>query len=206
MHKKNIDTVVFDLGGVLIDWNPIYLYKKIFDKEDEMNFFFQNICTSEWNEEQDAGRTLEEATQLLVSKFPEYSSYIEAYYGRWEEMLGGPIESTVEILSNIRDAGKYKLYALTNWSDETFSVAWDKYEFLHWFEGIVVSGREKTRKPFPEIYQILIKRYSINPGSSLFIDDNMKNIVAAKEAGLNTVHFISPLQLKEELRAFGIEG
>lgn len=206
MHKQNIDTVVFDLGGVLIDWNPIYLYKKIFDKEEEMNFFFQNICTSEWNEEQDAGRTLKEATQLLVSKFPEYSSYIEAYYGRWEEMLGGPIEKTVEILASIKKSAKYKLYALTNWSDETFSVAWNRFEFLHWFEGIVVSGREKTRKPFPEIYQILIKRYSINPGSAVFIDDNIRNILAAKEAGLNTIHFISPLQLKEELRAFGLEG
>ncbi|HYG39757.1 MAG TPA: HAD family phosphatase [Cytophagales bacterium] len=204
MEKKNIDTIIFDLGNVLIDWNPLYLYKNLFEQEEEMNYFFQNICTSDWNEEQDAGRTLKEGTELLVSQFPDHKTYIEAYYGRWEEMLKGEIRESVEILTKIKSSSKYKLYALTNWSDETFSIAWKRFEFLHWFEGIVVSGREKTRKPFPLIYKILLERYSIQPERALFIDDNLRNIMAAKDFGIQTIHFISPQQLKEELVEFGV--
>lgn len=204
MSVKTIDTIVFDLGGVLIDWNPRYLYRKIFKTEDEITWFLENICTSEWNEQQDAGRGFEEATEELVSRHPEWEAPIRAWYGRWEETIQGPIHGTVSLLQSLKDRSPYRLYALTNWSAETFPVAMDKFNFLHWFEGIVVSGLEKTRKPFPDIYQLLIDRYKIFPSKSVFIDDNLKNIVAAREVGMNGIHFQSPDQLKSELLTMGI--
>lgn len=204
MTPFSINTIIFDLGGVLIDWNPVYLYSQIIPDEKERQHFFDNICTSDWNEDQDAGRSLQEATDLLVKLHPTYASHIQAFYGRWEEMLGGAIEGTVKILSEIKALNTYKLYALTNWSDETFPVAVRRFEFLQWFEGILVSGREKTRKPFPVIYHLLFERFSINPVNALFIDDNLRNIEAAKKCGLQVIHFQSSQQLREELIKLGI--
>src|SRR5688572_12394858 len=142
---KKIDTVIFDLGGVLIDWNPRYLYRTIFDDEKKMNDFFTDVCTSDWNEEQDGGRSLKDATDELVGRFPDHEDNIRAYYGRWEEMLRGPLEGTVEILRELREKNDTKLYALTNWSAETFPVALSRFDFLHWFDGRLVSGEEKIR-------------------------------------------------------------
>src|SRR5690349_12114509 len=173
---NQIDTIVFDLGGVLIDWNPRYLYRKIFKTEEEITWFMENICTSEWNDHQDAGRSFHEATAELVALHPQHEQPIRAWYDRWQETIGGAIPGTVAVLDEIRRQQKHKLYALTNWSAETFPWALDNFEFLHWFEGIVVSGREKTRKPFADIYNILISRHNIEPGRALFIDDNIKNI------------------------------
>jgi 2-haloacid dehalogenase len=201
-HK--IDTVIFDLGGVLIDWNPRHLYRKIFETEEEIEWFLQNVCTSDWNEQQDAGRSFEEATHELLAKFPEYEVPIRAWYDRWEETIKGSIPDTVEILSQLRDRKKYKLYALTNWSEQTFPWALNNFDFLHWFEGIVVSGHEKTRKPFPEFYQILLDRYQIDPAKSIFIDDVQRNIMGGQAAGIPGIHFQSPLQLKNELQKLGV--
>lgn len=197
----NVNTLIFDLGGVLIDWNPAYVFDKLINDEEKRRHFFQHICTSEWNEEQDAGRSLKEATQLLVDQHPEWQNEIEAYYGRWEEMLGGPIPETVEIFRELKESGRYKLYALTNWSAELFPVALRKYDFLHWFDGRLVSGEEKTRKPFPEIYQLILDRFSINREEALFIDDNRRNAEAAQAFGIPTIRFQSPAQLRAELRA-----
>ena len=197
---SSINTIIFDLGGVLIDWNPDYVYKTIFDKEEEMKWFYQNICTSDWNEEQDAGRPLHEGTELLVRKFPEHEAKIRAYYGRWEEMLGGPIHETVEILKHLKENSNYKLYALTNWSAETFTVALQRYDFLHWFDGRIVSGEEKTRKPFIEIYQRLIDRFNIDPARAIYIDDNTRNLAPANQLGIHTIHFQTPQQFKKELQ------
>lgn len=199
-----IDTIVFDLGGVLIDWNPRYLYRKIFKTEEEITWFLDNICTSEWNDQQDAGRTFAEATNELIRKHPEWELPIRAWYDRWEETIGGPLHDTVEILKYFKELKKHRLYALTNWSAESFPIAKSRFEFLRWFEGIVVSGEEKTRKPFPEFYHILFSRYTVNPATTLFIDDNIKNIEGGKSVGLHTIHFQSPAQLKEELKIFGI--
>ncbi len=193
------NTVIFDLGGVLIDWNPDYVFKTIFEKEEEKKWFFDNICTSDWNEEQDAGRSLKEATEELITKFPDHEPNIRAFYDRWEEMLGGPIEGTVEVLKNLRSREELKLYALTNWSAETFPVALERYDFLHWFDGRLVSGEEKTRKPFMDIYEKLISRFNINPDEAVYIDDNMRNLHPARELGMHIIHFKSPEQLKEEL-------
>ena len=194
-----VKTIIFDLGGVLIDWNPRYVFDKLIEEEAKRAHFFQHICTSEWNEEQDAGRSLSEATKLLVDQYPEWQEYLEAYYGRWEEMLGGPIPETVGILRQLKESGKYKLYALTNWSAELFPVALKKYDFLHWFDGRLVSGEEKTRKPFPEIYQLILDRFQINKEEAIFIDDNVRNAEAAQAFGIPTIRFSSPQQLKTEL-------
>jgi 2-haloacid dehalogenase len=196
---SSTNTVIFDLGGVLIDWNPRYLYRKIFNTEEEVTWFLENICTAEWNDQQDAGRSFEEATEELVAQFPDYEIAIRAWYGRWQETISGRIHETVELLKEIKESKKYKLYALTNWSAETFPWALENFEFLHWFDGIVVSGVEKSRKPFPEFYQILFNRYQINPAQAIFIDDNLKNVEGALKVGLPTIHFQSPAQVKKEL-------
>jgi 2-haloacid dehalogenase len=196
---NKIDTIVFDLGGVLIDWNPDYVYKTIFPDEKERKWFYENICTPDWNEEQDAGRTLQAATEELLKKFPEHEKNIRAYYDRWQEMLGGPIHETVDILHHLKHKTDIRLYALTNWSAETFPVALQLYDFLHWFEGRVVSGEEKTRKPFTKIYKRLVERYNIAPEKAIYIDDNYRNLVPAKELGFHIIHFQSPQQFKKEL-------
>ncbi|MDO1448254.1 HAD family phosphatase [Rhodocytophaga aerolata] len=199
-----INTIIFDLGAVLIDWNPHYLYKKLFTEEIQMLHFLQNICTPAWNEEQDGGRPLQEATDLLVNQYPEHAQNIRHFYGRWEEMLGGAIEGTVDIFKELKEKDTYRFYALTNWSAETFPIARQRFEFLSWFDGIVVSGTEKNRKPFASFYQLLLDRYAIKPQHALFIDDNLRNIQAAEQLGIQTVHFLSPVQLRETLTEKGI--
>jgi 2-haloacid dehalogenase len=203
MNKK-FDTIIFDLGAVLIDWNPRYLYRKIFKTEEEITWFLENICTHEWNEKQDAGRSFEDATAELLEKFPEHESPIRAWYDRWKETMNGPIHETVDILKEIKATEKYRLYALTNWSEQTFPWALEQFEFLHWFQGIVVSGHEKTRKPFPEFFQILFDRYKVNPSNALFIDDSIRNIEGAKAVGLPGIHFQSPAQLRSDLKEMNI--
>jgi 2-haloacid dehalogenase len=194
-----INTIIFDLGAVLIDWNPRYMYRTLFTDEAEMEKFLADITTSDWNEEQDAGRPLQEGTEILVRKFPEHEHLIRAFYGRWDEMLGEAFHETVEIFRQLKESGKYKIYALTNWSAETFPVALDRFEFLRWFDGIVVSGAEKMRKPAPDFYHILLKRYHVKAEEALFIDDNYRNILAAEKIGINCIHFTSAERLKEEL-------
>lgn len=202
--NKSIDTIVFDLGGVLIDWNPRYLYRKIFNTEEEITWFLENICTSDWNEKQDAGRSFQEATEELVLQFPAYEMPIRAWYGRWKETMNGPIHETVNIFKELKESKRYKIYALTNWSKETFPWALEKFEFLHWFDGIVVSGIENTRKPYPDFFQILFDRHEIDPSRSIFIDDNLRNIEAGRSLGLPSIHYQSPDQLRAELNKFQV--
>jgi 2-haloacid dehalogenase len=199
-----INTIIFDLGGVLIDWNPDYLYEKIFSDPEQRKWFYENVCTPDWNEEQDAGRGLQKATELLISQFPEHEENIRHYYGRWTEMLKGPIQGTVEVFKELKDSGRYKIYALTNWSQETFPVALERFDFLHWFDGRLVSGEEMTRKPFPDIYEKLIQRFSIDPTKALFTDDNLRNLKPAEEIGMKTIHFINPDQFRIELVKLGL--
>jgi 2-haloacid dehalogenase len=200
----NTDTIIFDLGGVLVDWNPAYVFDKLITDEAKRKQFFAEICTSAWNEEQDAGRSIKDATQLLVDQYPEWQEYIEAYYGRWEEMLGGPIHDTVDIFRELKESGRYKFYALTNWSAELFPIALQKYDFLHWFDGRLVSGEEKTRKPYPAFYQLLLDRFNIDKEKAIFIDDNLRNAEAARALGIPTIRFESPEQLRTELQERGI--
>ena len=202
--NKEIDTVVFDLGGVLVDWSPDYLYKDIFPNEEERRWFLSHVCTLDWNEEQDGGRSLQDGTDYLVGKFPEHEKAIRSYYGRWKEMLGGPIHETVEIFRHLKEHTQVKLYALTNWSAETFPVALELFEFLHWFDGRLVSGEEKIRKPSPDIYQLLIRRFNINPAKAIYVDDNIRNVLPARDLGFHGIHFQTPEQFKRELQMAGV--
>ena len=195
-----IKNIIFDLGGVLIDWQPERMYTKLISDENKRKWFLENICSLAWNEEQDGGRTIAEANELLISQFPEYKDWIEAYYRRWEEMLGGPIQETVDIFRNLRQNPSYKIYALTNWSAETFPRALEMFDFLHWFDGRIVSGEEKTRKPFRDIYDIILTRFDLIPENTLFIDDNLRNIKAAEEMGIICHHFTSPDSLAVYLK------
>ena len=199
-------TIIFDLGGVLIDWNPEYLYLDIFGGDRvKMNAFFELVCTMDWNENQDAGYPLAQATEDRIALFPEYEILIKKYYGQWEEMLGEAISGSVQVLKKLIDNPKFRVVALTNWSAETFPVALKRFDFLHWFEGIVVSGTEKTRKPYSEIYQITLDRFNIDPSEALFIDDNLRNIKGAKALGINGIHFSTPEELIKELNNFKIK-
>jgi len=194
-------TIIFDLGGVLIDWNPKYMYRKIFNDESEIDWFLNNICTFEWNEEQDGGRTIAQANQILISKYPEHTQHILAYYERWPEMLGGEIKETVDLLRRLKESEQYRLLALTNWSAETFPIAQKRFDFLSWFEGILVSGEENLKKPDPKIYKLLIDRFELDPSDCLFIDDNLRNVNAAIASGIPTIHFQSANQLSGELNS-----
>ncbi len=199
-----IKTIIFDLGGVLIDWNPEYVFKELIPDEQKRKFFFQNVCTHDWNVEQDAGRSIAEATALKIAEFPEWESEIRAYYGRWTEMLGGALNETVALLKELIDHPEYRVLALTNWSAETFPIALDTFDFLHWFEGIVVSGFERTRKPFPKIYDTLLERYEVSPSEAVFIDDSLANVKGAEAVGIKSIHFQSAHQLQSALRDYGI--
>lgn len=199
-----IKNVIFDLGGVLIDWNPKYMYRTIFDTEEEIDTFLADICTFEWNEQQDGGRTIAEANKVLIDKYPQWKPQIEAFYGRWVEMLGDAIQGTVDILQQIYDDKNYRLYALTNWSAETWPVAVDRFHFLQYFEGILVSGQEKLKKPDPKIYQMILDRYGLNPSECIFIDDNARNVAAAEAEGIKSIIFTTSENLGRELKKMNI--
>lgn len=197
--ERKIQNIIFDLGAVLIDWNPRYLYRQVFQSHEAVEHFLTHVCTSEWNEEQDGGRPIREAEALLLEKFPHYRHEILAFYGRWTEMLGGPIQGTVDVLQKLKEKNQQGLYALTNWSAETWPRAEERFDFLGWFDGILVSGKENMKKPDLRIYQAICDRYGLDPATSLFIDDNQRNIEAAQRFGLQTIHFVSPTQMEAEL-------
>jgi len=199
-----ITTIVFDLGNVLIGWNPRNLFSKYFDNADDMEYFIQNVCTMEWNEEQDRGRSIADATQILLDQYPDHEVPIRMYYDRWTEMISGPIHGTVEILNQLHSKGDYRLLALTNWSAELFPWARANFEFLDLFEGILVSGEEKMKKPEAAIYQRFCEKFDTSPDHLLFIDDSLKNVRGAKDEGWKAVQFESADKLKEDLKVMGV--
>ncbi|GAB4579407.1 MAG: HAD-IA family hydrolase [Anaerolineales bacterium] len=199
-----IQVIVFDFGGVLLDWNPHYLYQKFFDGDQKgMENFLHEIDFATWNAEQDKGRPFSEAVALLSEQFPQYARLIRAYPEQWEESIGGAIDGTVEILARLKQQG-YALYGLSNWSAETYPRVQHKFEFFSWFDGIVLSGEVKLAKPDPKIYQLVLDKAGVPAGDCLFIDDSLKNIEAAKALGFLTVHFQSPEQLETDLANLGI--
>lgn len=202
MTNRPDRAIIFDLGGVLIDWDPRHMYRQLFDDEAEMERFLSEVATLEWNAQHDAGRPWEEGVALLSAEYPEHADLIGAYWQRWEEMLGGPIEGSVAILRRLKADGQ-ELHALTNWSTETFPIARERYEFLDWFETIIVSGEEKLVKPNPAIYQVALDRIGRTAEECIFIDDSEKNVAAAAELGIDAIRFITPDQLERELTARG---
>jgi len=202
---RSYSTIIFDLGGVLIDWNPEYVFLKEFrGNREKMDWFLNEICAWEWNANQDAGYPLAKATEDRISMFPEYEELIRMYYGRWEEMLGFTHDDTLEILNSLVNNPDYRVLALTNWSGETFPKAIAKFEWLQWFEGILVSGKEGMRKPFPEIYELMLSRYNINPSEAVFIDDSIKNVEGSELVGIKGIHFTGAENLIRSFQDLGI--
>lgn len=197
-------TVVFDLGNVLIRWNPRNLYRKLFgDDENAMETFLTEVCPPAWNEEQDRGRTWAEAIKEAIDRHPSQEAFIRAYDERWEETILGPIEGSVDILRELKEKD-VRILALTNWSAEKFPVARRRFDFLHWFEGILVSGEERLIKPDPAIFRLMIARYTLDPARTIFIDDSMPNIESASQLGFQALHFTDPDRLRRELLSFGL--
>ncbi len=198
--KKNIKNIVFDLGGVLVDWDPRYLFRSVFvGREEQMEHFLNHVCNAAWNEKQDAGRTFLEAQKVAAQEHPQFKKEIEIYFERWPETLGGPISGTVEILGRLKASQEFRIFGLSNWSAETFHFARSKFSFLKNFEAVLVSGEEKLIKPDHKFFNLLCQRHSIEPNESIFIDDVERNINAACELGFHAVHFQNPQKLQTEL-------
>lgn len=193
-----IKNIIFDFGGVLLDWNPRYLYKSYFNNDEEMEHFLANICNGEWNIKQDAGRPFAEAVKELQAKFPEYAEAIQMYDVDWEKMLKCELPESIDLLKELKSMG-YSIYGLTNWSAEKIGHAFANYSFFSLFDGIVVSGVEKVVKPDRKIYEILLERYSLKPGECVFIDDNQDNVDMAKVLGINAIRFDNIGNVKEHL-------
>lgn len=193
-----IKNIIFDFGGVLLDWNPRYLYKSYFNNDEEMEHFLADICNGEWNIRQDAGRPFAEAVKELQAKFPEYAEAIQMYDDDWEKMLKCELPESIDLLKELKFMG-YGIYGLTNWSAEKIGYAFANYSFFSLFDGIVVSGVEKVVKPDRKIYEILLERYSLRPGECVFIDDNQDNVDMAKVLGINAIRFDNIGNVKEHL-------
>ncbi len=194
--------VVFDLGGVLIDWDPRHLYRRILPDEDAVERFLAEICTPEWNLRQDAGRPFDVGVRELVERHPDEADLIRAYRDRWTEMIAGSIGESVALLDEVRRT--HRVFALTNWSAETFPIARERFEFLSWFEGTVVSGEEGVNKPDTRIFEILLGRHALVAADTVFIDDNEANVAAAAGLGIDAIHFVGPGALRAALDGRGL--
>ena len=192
--------VVFDLGGVVIDWDPRHLYRKLLADEAAVEEFLATVCTPEWNAELDRGRPFAEGVAELVERHPEHAAAIAAYHERWPEMLAGDVPGTVEVLADLRAAG-VPLYALTNWAAETFAITRGRFEFLEWFDGLLVSGEERVTKPDPAIFQLLLDRFGLDPTATVFVDDSEANVAAARRLGFDAIGFTGHEELRRELVA-----
>jgi 2-haloacid dehalogenase len=199
MAKPGRRVVVFDLGGVLIDWDPRHLYRKLFSGDERaMEDFLANVCTHEWNRCQDAGRSFAEGARLLKEQHPDKGELIDAYGTRFDEMMAGPIAGAVEILAELRTRGT-PLYSLSNFSAETFPLASARFDFLRWFRGMVISGEVGVIKPDPRIYEMMLARFAIDPRRTVYIDDVLANAEAARPFGIHGIHFTTPTALRAEL-------
>ena len=202
-REPTIDAVIFDIGGVLLDWNPRYLYRKLFDDEQTMEWFLSEVCTMEWHEANDRGVPFAVTCAELAARHPEYAGQIWAWGQRSEEMIAGPIDGTVEILRELRRRG-VRCYGLTNMEAETYPLRFERYAFLRCFDGTVVSSAEGIIKPNPEIFRRLMERFHLVPETTLFVDDSARNVAAAAALGMQTERFRSPEALRRRLVAAGL--
>jgi 2-haloacid dehalogenase len=198
-----IDTVVFDIGNVLIPWNPRWLFRKLLADEAALERFLEEVDFSAWNAQHDAGQSFVHGIAQHGARFPHYRHLLQAYFDRWEETIAEPVEESVALARRLREAG-YRTLALTNFSTETFPRALRLNPFLKEFEGIMVSGEEKLMKPDPAIYRLLCERYSVEPGQCVFIDDSLPNVEGARRIGMHALHFGSIDQLLDDLAALGV--
>jgi 2-haloacid dehalogenase len=197
--------VVFDLGGVLIDWNPRHLYRQLFADQDEMEDFLADVCTSAWHLQHDLGANTRESCQRLAERHPGYRDMIMAWADRSEEMIAGQFDDTVTVLEDVK-AGGTRCYALSNMEAETFPVRLERFAFMKSFDGLVISGLEGLAKPDERIFEVLLRRYDLDPAATFFVDDTKPNVDAARALGMNAVQFSSARQLRAELAALGVRG
>ncbi len=203
-RARAIEAVVFDIGGVLIDWNPRHLFRKLFPHDEAgMEQFLANVCTPEWNAEQDRGRPFAEGIAQLKARHPDRAPLIEAYRERWIEMLDGAIAGSVEILAELRERG-VPLYGLSNWSAETYPEAKARFDFLFWFRGVVISGEVGIAKPDRTIFQLLCDRFQLAPQTTLFVDDMAPNVDAARELGFAAALFRDAAGLRDAIASAGL--
>jgi 2-haloacid dehalogenase len=195
--------VIFDIGMVLIKWDPRNLYRKMFADEAKMEWFLANVCTGAWNLEQDRGRSFSDAVKQITPHHPEYTAEIDAYDTRWQEMIPGVIEGSVDILEALHKKA-VPLYAITNWNQHKFNETKLNYPFLGLFRDIVVSGDEKLIKPDPAIFELCLKRNTLKAADCLFIDDSAKNVKGAEAVGMQAHHFTTPEKLRADLKARGL--
>jgi 2-haloacid dehalogenase len=199
-----MQTIIFDLGGVLLDWNPHRLYAPFFNSNAEIDQFLHEINFPEWNMQQDAGRPFAEGVAALSAQFPHYADLIRAYHERWEDSVPGAIGGTLDIFKRLKRDG-HPLYALTNFSAETFPLIRRRFDFLQLFDDILVSGEIGLVKPDPAIYRLMLEKVGRPAGECLFIDDSLKNVEAARQLGFDAIHFQSPEQLETELQSRNIQ-
>ena len=192
---------LFDLGGVFFDWDPNHFFKDIFDTSDERKYFLTAVCNDEWNFKQDAGRTIEEAESELIPKFPHYEKQIKMYYKYHRKMLKGTFDESIKVLKKLKKLN-YECFVLSNWSAETFVGMTDDYPFLKLFDGLLISGEEKLRKPDSAIYELAINRFNLNHNETIFIDDRLENIQAAQNLNLLTIHLTHPSKIEYEINKF----
>jgi 2-haloacid dehalogenase len=195
-------TVVFDVGNVLLRWDPFHLYRSLIPDDQKRGWFLQNVCTAAWNLEQDRGRPWADAVALLVKAHPEWEAEIRAFDERWHETVPGVIEDSVAVLEELKRKGE-RVYAITNFSREKWAECLIRFPFLQSFDGVIVSAHEQLLKPDPGIYRILFERYGLAPQDCIFVDDSEKNIIAARAAGMQGLHFAEPVDLRAELRSLG---
>ncbi|MCB0364484.1 MAG: HAD family phosphatase [Bdellovibrionaceae bacterium] len=201
-----VKNIVFDLGGVLVDWNPRYLYQQVFKSADEMEYFLQYVCSSEWNARLDAGLSFTDGIEERCQACPHYSREIRLYWDRWPEMVQGEIALTVELFRHFQKVGSFGLYALSNWSSQTFPLVEKRFGFLGEFDGLILSGNEGVVKPDPKIFEILLNRYDLKATDCLFIDDSLENVKTALDMGFLALHFRDPGTLKIQLKQMGLLG
>jgi 2-haloacid dehalogenase len=205
MTSEKPTTVVFDVGNVLLRWDPRHLYRKLFDDEAQMEWFLATVCTGSWNIEQDRGRDWDEAVTLLVRDYPDHEIPIRAFHERWHETVSGVIEENVALLGRLQGAG-VPTYCITNFSGPKFVEAKQRFPFLGSFDGVIVSGDERLLKPDPEIYRLLLTRYGLEARDCIFIDDSKANVDGARAVGMRGIHFAEPMDLAAELARYGIRA
>ena len=192
---------LFDLGGVFFDWDPKHFFKNIFSSLDELDYFLTNVCNDEWNVQQDAGRTIKEAEEEIIPKFPQYEQQIKMYYTNHRKMIKGVFFDSIEILDKLKK-NNYFCYVLSNWSAETFVGMTEDYPFLKQFDGLLISGQDNLIKPDPAIYKLAIQRFDLIPAKTVFVDDKLDNIDTAKKLNFNTIHLTNPETIKVNINKF----
>ena len=195
--------IIFDFGGVLLEWDPHALYRRYFNQTHEIDRFLDEINFSAWNAQQDKGRPFAQAIAELSAQFPQHAHLISAYFEHYEDSVIGPLPGMPELLHRLKRAG-YPLYGLSNWSAETFLMIRMKYSFFELFDDIILSGEVKLLKPDPAIFRLTLNRIKHKPDECLLIDDSPANIASAQDLGIATVHFRSSQQLEQELRLLNL--